>query len=402
MRRQHATPYLVHKDKNKSKTFSLYPMDINKKLNEKWLQNFIFDNPNTIPINEIEPAFGPLIPICCELGTNAGPIDILFVNENGLLTIVECKLWKNPDARRTVVGQILDYAKELSQWSYSDLQKSLNGPQKEGADLLIKKVSENVESLDEIDFIDNVSKNLKRGRFLLLIVGDGIRENVMQITNFLQEYGHLNFCFALVEMSIHSLPEILGEGYFFVQPRVIAQTVEITRAVVRIEDGTVTAKSPIVENNIINPDNNRKTNITEQIFMEQIENVLPGIQIKLISFIELVKNLGLIIDYGKANLMIKSPDTKLRFGSFTPKGVLDFHFVVSSLEEYIGPDVGIKYINTIASLFEDGIVDDSYKDKCNWNIRKNNQPISVSEVLSKQKDLLSVFAETYKRYSVTA
>src|SRR6516225_9199801 len=36
--------------------------------------------------------------------------------------LVECKLWKNPEARRQVVAQTLDYVSALSRWSYADLQ----------------------------------------------------------------------------------------------------------------------------------------------------------------------------------------------------------------------------------------------------------------------------------------
>ena len=84
------------------------------------MQKFIFEHHQALPIGEIEPAFGPLIPVCRELPTEVGPIDLLFINPTGLLTLVECKLWKNPQARREVVGQILDYATEMSRWSYSN------------------------------------------------------------------------------------------------------------------------------------------------------------------------------------------------------------------------------------------------------------------------------------------
>ena len=65
------------------------------------------------------------------------------------------------------------------------------------------------EDMDERDFIDSVSRNLRRGRFLLLIVGDGIRESVEHIVDFLQEYAHLNFGLALVEFGIFRLPDLL-------------------------------------------------------------------------------------------------------------------------------------------------------------------------------------------------
>ena len=62
---------------------------------------------------------GP-VPICIELNTPAGPIDNFMVTASGLPVLAECKLWRNPQGRREVVGQILDYAKELSRWSLSD------------------------------------------------------------------------------------------------------------------------------------------------------------------------------------------------------------------------------------------------------------------------------------------
>jgi hypothetical protein len=66
---------------------------------EAWLRNTLFDHPEIIPITEIDPTFGPLVPLCKELRTDVGPIDAVFINERGRLTIVECKLWKNPGVR---------------------------------------------------------------------------------------------------------------------------------------------------------------------------------------------------------------------------------------------------------------------------------------------------------------
>ena len=54
----------------------------------------------------------------------------------------------------------------------------------------------------EADFVDTVNRNLERGKFLLLIVGDGIREGAIGITEFLSNVGHLNFAFAMIELSI--------------------------------------------------------------------------------------------------------------------------------------------------------------------------------------------------------
>jgi hypothetical protein len=48
-------------------------------------------NPGILPVREVDPSFGPLIPLCRELRTEAGPIDVAFINPFGKLTLVECK-----------------------------------------------------------------------------------------------------------------------------------------------------------------------------------------------------------------------------------------------------------------------------------------------------------------------
>ncbi len=63
-----------------------------KDKDEAWLRDTLFDNPEIIPTDEIDSAFGPLVPLCKELRTDAGPIDAVFINEHGRLTVLECKL----------------------------------------------------------------------------------------------------------------------------------------------------------------------------------------------------------------------------------------------------------------------------------------------------------------------
>lgn len=60
----------------------------------------LFENPEILPTDDIDSAFGPLVPLCKELRTDAGQVDALFITERGRLMIVECKLWKNRQARR--------------------------------------------------------------------------------------------------------------------------------------------------------------------------------------------------------------------------------------------------------------------------------------------------------------
>jgi hypothetical protein len=49
-----------------------------------------------------------------ELHTSAGPVDVAIVSPQGALTVVECKLEANPEKRRMVIGQVIDYASAIS------------------------------------------------------------------------------------------------------------------------------------------------------------------------------------------------------------------------------------------------------------------------------------------------
>ncbi|GAB6053440.1 hypothetical protein JCM17960_22600 [Magnetospira thiophila] len=210
---------------------------------EGWMQDLLYRHPEILPFGEIDPSYAPAIPICREMPTAAGPIDIAYVTPNGQLTLVECKLWRNPEARREVVGQILDYAKEVSRWTYDDLCRAVRRAAGGGADPVYEMVSRQDDTVEQPVFIDDVARNLERGRFLLMIVGDGIREDVESITAFLQSHAGLHFTFSLVELALYQMPKPEPGGYIL-QPRVLARTVEIERAVVRRSDDGVRVDSP--------------------------------------------------------------------------------------------------------------------------------------------------------------
>src|SRR5690606_6414770 len=120
--RRNGQPILIRDDK--SNGLERIPLD-EKAFNEDWIQKLIHNNTDILPINEIDTGFTPAISIGREISTTAGYIDNLFISPDGYLTIVETKLWRNPEARREVVGQILDYAKELNKWSFTDLDNAV-------------------------------------------------------------------------------------------------------------------------------------------------------------------------------------------------------------------------------------------------------------------------------------
>jgi hypothetical protein len=202
-------------------------------VSEADIQTIVHAHPACLPIAEIDPMFSDPVAICTELNTPAGAIDIFMVTPSGLPVLVECKLWRNPEARREVVGQIIDYAKELSRWSSSDLQREVSRRLKRVGNPLLEIVRASVPEVDEIRFNDAVTANLRRGRFLLLIVGDGIREGVEAIAEYLQMHAGLHFSLGLVELPIYIMPN----GDRLVAPRVLARATIVTRNVVALPDG---------------------------------------------------------------------------------------------------------------------------------------------------------------------
>jgi hypothetical protein len=200
--------------------------------NEKWLADLLFANPGAIPIQDLDPSFGPLIPLCRELRTEAGPIDVIFINANGLLTLVECKLWRNPEARRTVVAQALDYARAIKRWSYADLQRQVSAALRKPENRVFAAVEQSNPGLDEHRFIDAVSRAMRSGRFQIIIAGDGIREDVQAITDLVNRNAASAFSFGMIEVALYRFDSSL-----LIQPRVVVRTVTIERAVVLVRDG---------------------------------------------------------------------------------------------------------------------------------------------------------------------
>jgi hypothetical protein len=193
--------------------------------NEAWIRDTLIGHPDILPIGDISPSYGPLISLCRELRTPAGSVDAVFINHHGLLTLVECKLWRNPESRRKVVGQVLDYASAISRWSYSDLQRQVAQATGRKGNVPFELVASHYPDLDEGRFVDAVSEGLRRGRFLLLVAGDGIREDVEAMAELLDRNFAGGFSFGLIQIALFDGPD----DQLIIQPRVLAKTRLIER-----------------------------------------------------------------------------------------------------------------------------------------------------------------------------
>lgn len=173
-------PFILNQN---SQGRSLIPIAKNQSIfNEIWLQNILENHPEILPVGEVEPVFSPLVSIGRETRTDTGGyIDNLFISPDGYITFAETKLWRNPEAGRDVLSQVIDYASSISEWTYGDLNRIVRDYswQKTSREVDLVDWVKGHHVIDPIDFEKKVSKNLKRGRFLVLIVGDRIREEII-------------------------------------------------------------------------------------------------------------------------------------------------------------------------------------------------------------------------------
>ena len=274
-----AYPYLVHKDASGE---SLQPIEHRERMYaEAWLQELLRGNPEILPVAEIEPIFYPLVPIGREVPTGTGAIDNLFISHRGYLVLVETKLWRNPEAKREVVAQAIDYASAVSKWNYSLLDEVARGYTREYEDTemgLANWVEKQCGPIEggRLFFEETVAKNLRLGRFLTLIVGDRIRRSVIEMLSYINKYPHLATDVGLVELQCYRWKKE-KDWPLLVVPSIVARTEIVERSVIQVtlkQDGTyqVDAQQERVEEK---DRGRRRVTLTEEAFWELLEEQAP-------------------------------------------------------------------------------------------------------------------------------
>ena len=366
---------------------------------EDWLQRLLFETPEVLPIGEIDPAFAPAVPLCRELPAGDGFIDLAYVSEQGLLSIVECKLWRNPEARRAAVTQILDYAKEISRWSYEELNDAVRDAAKRPkcTNALFDLVQEQNDTIDEPTFVDDVTRNLRSGRFLLLVVGDGIREGIERIADYLKQSAGIRFTFGLVELAIFDMPDGSAGG-IIVEPRVLARTFEIERAVVRVTDERVVVDDddPPSPPSPAPDGGGRRPPITEEGFYQEIERIDAALPARLRGFFERCERDGLEVTLARASYILhwrQDDGRKVNFGTLFPYGDLQTNYVVESANERGDPQIGVDYLEAVARLVPGATVkkDGNY---WTWRVVVGSRKPRIADVLDRSDEWLSAIGRT--------
>lgn len=332
MGNQYSTPCLVSGEVSaNSHQLSRVPFESGGKdgFDEGWLQSVIQTNPEIIPVDQIEPVFSPLIPLCREASSRAGRADNFFINPQGMLTVIECKLFKNPQARREVVAQIMDYAKEITSWTYEKLESVIKSARNDKSVSLLDIVrGSSKEPVEEAAFIDAVNNNLKRGRLLLIVAGDGIRSDAEDLVRFLDRHAHLNFTLSIVEFAVFRLPDNYPHKYL-VTPRVLVKTKEHVRATIRINSAAFYEVEPPEEtaSRISRGGGGARgisIGLTEQVLLEKLNAKTPNLGDDLIEFAEELRQHGLTVDCTKQSLNIYYSEERGNLGMCNVEGKVEF------------------------------------------------------------------------------
>ncbi|MFW6110272.1 MAG: hypothetical protein ACOC6Q_02505 [Patescibacteria group bacterium] len=152
---------------------------------EAELQDIIYEDPRIIPINEISEDRKEIKIAIKEFGLpGTGSSDIIGIDEDGKITIIEAKLAVNPEIKRKVIGQILEYAAFLWRKTYEQFDSVIE--EKNGKpllDLMADLVED--QNWSEEEFRKAVGTNLYNGDFSLFILVDDVDDSLKRILEFI-------------------------------------------------------------------------------------------------------------------------------------------------------------------------------------------------------------------------
>ena len=179
---------------------------------EDFLQQYIYENPESIPLYDIKDDIRLLI-LAREFPTTSGPIDALGVDRDGEIYIVETKLFKNAD-KRTVVAQALDYGAAL--WKHSgDFAQFLSVLDGAVADTfgtsLVSKLRDffNFSEEDAATLLESVRHNLSEGAFRFVVLMDKLEARLKDLVIYVNQNSQFDVYAVEFEYYKHETQEII-------------------------------------------------------------------------------------------------------------------------------------------------------------------------------------------------
>jgi hypothetical protein len=153
-------------------------------------------------------------------GAGRWSVDHLFLDQDGIPTLVEVKRATDIRARREVVAQMLDYAANaVLHWPVERIQARFESRCEESGEVADDVLADFLGPDADIEnFWRRVSTNLQAKRIRLLFVADSIPKELRHIVEFLNEQ------LSQTEVLAVEVKQYRGEGLTTLVPRLIGQT----------------------------------------------------------------------------------------------------------------------------------------------------------------------------------
>lgn len=174
---------------------ALHPMSETPYDSEVLLQRLLADHPDLMAgelIDDAEPRRWLLISREMSVpaeddGAGRWSLDHLFLDQDGIPTLVEVKRSENTEIRRRVVGQLLDYAANaVVHWPAAEIRAKFEARcqalDEDPEDVLRDFLD---EERDAEDFWEDVKTNLKAEKVRLIFVADRIPAELRRVIEFL-------------------------------------------------------------------------------------------------------------------------------------------------------------------------------------------------------------------------
>lgn len=190
---------------------------------EDALQELIARRPELLAGEQMNPSDPPrFILISREVGiadqadgTARWSLDHALIDQHAVPTLVETKRGDNRELRRTIVGQMLDYAAHASKyWTVAELREQFE--ENEVADQRLAELLED-DDPDREDFWNHVETNLTARNLRLLFVADRIPDELATVVEFLNEQ------MPRVEVLAVEIKQFRGDNGRILVPRVIGR-----------------------------------------------------------------------------------------------------------------------------------------------------------------------------------
>ena len=179
---------------------------------EDYLQQYIYENPESIPLYEIKEDIRLLI-LAREFPTNSGPIDAIGIDKYGELYIVETKLYANADKRR-VIAQSLDYGAAL--WKHSnDFNEFLKILDQHTQKVFKLRTTEKISEFFELEtedvdvIIEKVRDNLNNGVFHFVVLMDKLDDRLKDLILYVNQNSQFDVYAVEFEYYKHETYEII-------------------------------------------------------------------------------------------------------------------------------------------------------------------------------------------------